>query len=84
MNLRELLKDWEDQDISAYYLACCLGIIDYDDTFTNFRKSKHIFWTGNPISNFLYEMLGKMSETGILEFDEEQSLYRWSSTFNES
>jgi hypothetical protein len=59
MNLKELLADWEDQDVSAYYLACCLGLIEYDSSFALFRESKHIFWTKNPTSEFLYETLQK-------------------------
>lgn len=82
MNLKELLKDWEDQDVSAYYLACCLGVVNYDDSFAEFRKFKHIFWTSNTISNFLYKMLGKMSEAQILEFDEIKGKYRWNQKFN--
>jgi hypothetical protein len=82
MNLRELLKDWEDQDISAYYLACCLGLMNYDATFTNFRDSKHVFWSGNSISKFLYNSLNRMSKIGMLEFDGEKGFYRWNETFD--
>ena len=80
MNLNELLKDWEDQDISTYYLACCLGFMEYDSTFARFLESKHVFWTGNPTSNFLYEMLGKMSEIGMLEFNDNDQ-YRWNAAY---
>jgi hypothetical protein len=83
MNLRELLKNWEDQDISAYYLACCLGIIEFDDSFAIFRDSKHIFWTGNSIGDFLYEMLRRMVEIGMLEIDDDESQYRWNQSFKQ-
>lgn len=81
MNLSELLADWEDQDISAYYLACTLGLISYDPTFKTFREEKHIFWTKNPISNFLYKTLEKMVEIQMLEFDDDETRYRWNKTF---
>ncbi len=77
MNLSELLKDWEDQDVSAYYLACCLGLTEYNPSFEEFRKTKHIFWTGNPTGDLLYKMLQTMSEINILEFDDELGKYRW-------
>ena len=81
MNLRELLNDWEDQDISAYYLACCLGLAQYESTFKEFNKIKHVFWTGNPTSNFLSAMLSEMAEKQILEFDDEEGKYRWNQSF---
>ena len=81
MNLRELLDDWEDEDISGYYLACCLGFLSYDSSFTVFREAKHIFWTDNPTSRFLYEMLQKMAEIQMLEFDDDKSQYRWNKAF---
>lgn len=80
MNLKELLKDWEDQDVSAYYLACCLGFIDYDDSFAVFRESKSVFWTGNQISYFLSDALKKMLEIGMLEFNADNQ-YRWNKSF---
>jgi hypothetical protein len=47
--LREALADWEDLDIAAYYLAICLGILTPDDGhFEQFRKSKWVYWSGNP------------------------------------
>ena len=84
MNLRELLEDWEDQDISAYYLACCLGLIAYDPTFKVFREAKYIFWSKNATSSFLYGMLEKMVEINLLEFDDNETQYRWNKTFKNS
>jgi hypothetical protein len=79
-NLRKLLEDWEDQDTSAYYLACCLGLLDYDTSFENFRESKGLFWTGNLVSDFLYNTLEKMSGIGVLEFSDDDK-YRWNKEF---
>ena len=84
MNFRELLKDWKDQDISAYYLACCLGLVTYDSTFAVFREAKHIFWTKNSTSKLLYEMLEKMVEVEMLEFDDDETRYRWNEAFQQS
>ncbi len=81
INLKNLLKDWEDQDVSAYYLACCLGFIDYDTSFAIFRESKWIFCTGNPASEFLSNALHKMLEIGMLEFNDDTNQYRWNKEF---
>ena len=82
MIFRELLSDWEDPDVAEYYLACCLGLIDFDDSFALFRESKHIFWTGNEIENMLNGMLEKMTENQMLEFNEAKGQYRWNKSFN--
>jgi hypothetical protein len=81
MTLKELLKDWEDQDICAYYLACSLGLIEYDESWTVFRENKYIFWSNNPTSEFLYEALRKMAEVQMLEFDDDETRYRWNKEF---
>lgn len=80
MTLKELLQDWEDQDICAYYLACCLGLTEYDATFKIFRETKHIYWSGNSLSKFLYKMLQEMTEIGMLEFDDDNGSYRWNNS----
>lgn len=81
MNFRELLKDWTDQDIAAYYLACSLGLVVYDSSFTSFRETKHIYWSNNPTSELLYGTLQKMVEIQMLEFDDDETRYRWNKAF---
>ena len=83
MNFRELLKDWEDHDVCAYHLACCLGIIGYDVSFINFRKSKHVLGNRNSTIKFLYETLERMAEINMLEFDKNEGLYRWNKAFKQ-
>lgn len=82
INFQNLLNEWEDQDVTRYYLACCLGLVDYDDGFVNFRNAKHIFWTKNQTNIMLDEILETMLEKKIIEFDEEHSKYRWNSVIN--
>lgn len=82
MILRELLLDWVDPDIAEYYLACCMGLIDFDDSFKTFRESKHVFWTGNEIEKMLNGMLETMTKNHILEFNEAKGKYRWNKSFN--
>lgn len=83
MNLKNLLEDWTDPDIAEYYLACCLGLMIYDDSFIQFRKVKYIFWTQNPIKILLDEILVKLIESNLLEFDDNESMYRWNKSFKE-
>ena len=80
LNLRILLNDWEDPDVTQYYLACCLGLLPYNDDFESFRTNKHIFWTDNTTSRCLNKMLQTMRESGLLEFDEKESKFRWSTS----
>jgi hypothetical protein len=77
LNLKNLLENWTDPDIAEYYLACCLGLMVYDESFTRFREAKYIFWTQNPTKILLDEMLEKMVENKLLEFDDDESKYRW-------
>lgn len=80
VNLRSLLHDWEDPDVTQYYLACCLGLIPYDDDFSHFRALKHVFWTTNSTSVVLIKLLEIMLQDGLLEFDEGESKYRWNNS----
>ena len=82
INLKNLLKDWTDPDIAQYYLACCLGLMIYDEFFTYFREAKHIFWTKNQTSTMLNQVLEKLVENDFLEFDEEESKYRWNKSLD--
>lgn len=77
ITLKELLQDWEDPDVTQYYLACCLGLIEYDESFAIFRDSKHLFWTRNPTSTLLWKLLREMLDNQLLEFDEEENKFRW-------
>jgi hypothetical protein len=80
INLMSLLKEWSDPDITQYYLACSLGILAYDSNFRNFRRSKHIFWTKNKTSALLRGILELLINDGLIEFDPEDSKYRWKAT----
>ncbi len=77
MILKELLQDWEDPDVTQYYLACCLGLIEYDKSFAVFRDSKHLFWTSNPTSELLSKMIQEMVDNHLLEFDKAENKFRW-------
>lgn len=77
IRLSSLLRNWEDPDVAQYYLACCLGIMVYDESFSIFRDLKHNFWTENPTSEALRSLLEVMRQYDLIEFDEDEIKYRW-------
>lgn len=79
MTLKDLLEDWTEFDIAMYYLACILGIIEYDEKFNSYRKTKAIYWSKNPLGDSLYEMLETLVKRGILERNDDG--YRWNKSY---
>ncbi len=79
--LRELLDNWTDADVAGYYLACSLGLMEYDPSFGVFRDLKGVFSTNNVVGNALFKMLDIMVEGGLLEMNDEFQ-YRWAASFN--
>ena len=65
---KTLFKDWVDADIGESYLACMLGLMEYDDglrmTFTN---AKGVFNTENRVGDALCMMFEQMVEGGIFK-----------------
>jgi len=80
ISLKELLQDWEDPDVCQYYLACCLGLIEYDASFKVFRESKYLFWTRNPTSDLLGTLLQELRNNQLIEFDEAENKFRWNNS----
>lgn len=81
--LKASLAEWQDCDGVAYDLALCLGLMSLEIPF--WGEAKHIFWTDNPIGNFLYNTLDQMVELGILEKRDEPDLqYQWNQSFKGS
>ena len=77
--LKDLLADWTDVDVAEFYLARCLGIMGSD--VPTMASAKHVFWSANPVGDTLYEILQHLVRIGVLEHDEDESRYRWSSSF---
>lgn len=78
--LKEYLKDWIDIDIAMYYLAVCLGMIEDDERAFSVTY-KHIFCSNNIAGNCLSDMLKKLQDLGVLEFNEEEMQFRWNKKF---
>ena len=77
-SLKEALADWEDPDVTAYYVGRCLGIIDHNVAFA---ASKPLVLTSNPVADLLYETLNRLVKIQALEYDSEELRYRWNSSF---
>lgn len=82
MTLKELFSDWVEPDHAQYYLACLLGLMEYDDSFAVFRTVKSVFNTKNEMGTMLFEMMEKLVEGGLLESNE-YTQYRWNKSFDE-
>ena len=53
------------------------GLVAYDSNFNDFRKLKSLFWTDNPLSKVLKELLTVMVKEKLIEFDADECKYRW-------
>lgn len=78
-DLRQLLQDWDDLDVTEYYLACVLGLMPYDAEFRQFRKAKHVFWTTNPTSEMLVKIIDLLCKNNWLETTDDGQ-YRWNNS----
>jgi hypothetical protein len=69
------MREWTDIDGAMDELGRALGLIEGFE----YRDTKGIFWTKNPLSSALYAMVMQLVEAGVLEHREEndEDLYRW-------
>ena len=82
-SLKEALADWEDPDVTAYYLGCCLGLMGPEDgSFDGFRKAKATVFMDNPVGNALYAMLDRLVSLGALLYNEPEMQYKWNPSFH--
>jgi hypothetical protein len=75
---KEALEKWTDYDIAEYLLALDLGLVKEGDFQV---RAKHIFNTDNKLGNMLSDILRKMEEEGILEYNEEETQFRWNAAY---
>jgi hypothetical protein len=82
MTIKELFDNWVQPDVAEYYLACLLGIMEYDESIPDFYPAKvgGVFNTHNKIETMLFKMLEAMVKGGILETQEDGD-YRWNKSF---
>ena len=81
MTIKELFDDWVEPDFAMYYLACSLGIMDYEEDVRGYyMKVTSVFNTNNKLSTMFYRMLEELVEGGVLEKKDDCD-YRWNSSF---
>jgi hypothetical protein len=77
-SLKEALAEWQDIDVTAYYVGQCLGLIERN---VSFAASKPLVLTSNSVSHVIYDILDALVKLAAVEYDPEEMRYRWSSTF---
>jgi hypothetical protein len=77
--LSELFKEWVEADHAQYYVACLLGLMEYDDYFANFRRNSALFHVRNKFGTMFHEILTKLVEAGVLQSNE-YAQYRWNNS----
>jgi len=79
MGFREALASWTDADAAMHMLARSLGVVAQNSTT---REVKWIYWSNNPLGEFLYRMLNELVLLGALEKRDEPDLqFRWREGF---
>jgi len=81
MKIGELFLNWVDFDVAEYYLACLIGLVRYDDSWDEFRRTKGVYNTKNEVGDMLYLFLEKLVEVELLEKDEIKG-YRWNKDYD--
>jgi hypothetical protein len=77
-SLQDALADWQAPDVTAYYLARCLGVLHRELSPAKFRK---VVFTSNPVSSMLFQTLDHLVKLGALECNEREQRFRWNPSF---
>jgi hypothetical protein len=83
-SLKVRLRDWTEIESAMTAVIELLGIIDFEK-FPYSTKSKHVFWTVNPVGSLATDLLDRLVTIGILERRYEDEIeYRWNEAFRGS
>jgi hypothetical protein len=77
--LKSLLAEWSDFDRAEHVLAVCLGLMP-DDWEWVLGNAKWVFWSSNPTSDTLADLLHRLVALGVLQEDDE-GRYRYNPDF---
>ena len=81
--LRRSLAEWTDVDIAAYYVAVALGVApDPGNEWDFWGGKKWMFWSANPLGEGLSQVLDMLAESGVLEKDATEMMFRWNPKFD--
>ena len=81
MNLKELLADWNDGDVTLYRIAVSLGMLPWDNTSENFRQHKGQFAGSSAVSDGLYAILKTLIALEAVEYSSEREQFRWNADY---
>ncbi len=81
MRIDLLLKDWEDFDVTMYYVGCSLGLMKFDENFEEFRRIKGVFWANNDVRESLVQLMERLVDSAILQKNDDGQL-RWNPSFD--
>jgi hypothetical protein len=79
-DLPRLLHDWQDFDAVMHDMARALGLLSAMPP--GYLPPKHVYWSANPIGDFLSRVIANLVELGVLEHDEESDRFRWSPNYS--
>ena len=81
--LKHSLAEWTDADVASYYVAVALGVAPNPESERDcWGGKKWMFWSANPLGEGLYRVLEMLTESGVLEKDEEEMKFRWNPRFD--
>jgi hypothetical protein len=82
LSLQVKIANWQDPDIAAYNIACCLGVIPRENgEFITLTSVKSTFWGANALGDSMYKILYELVACNVLEFNEENEKFRWNPNF---
>lgn len=82
MKIEDLFAEGVDGDHATYYIACILGLFEYDpDLRVVFLEYKGIFNTKNKISTMLFNLVEELVDVGIL-IEDEKGQYQYNKNFD--
>lgn len=82
ITLEELFASWVDYDHAQYYIACLLGIMEYNEDLRSiFHENSSIFNTRTKLGDSLFHILTELVELGLLEESDAGIGYRFNKSF---
>jgi hypothetical protein len=70
LSIDQLFADWVEPDISQYFLACLLGLMQYDDDLKEWRRARVVFDVRNDLGTALYRILEELVKAEVLNENE--------------
>jgi hypothetical protein len=79
--MESFFSEWVEPDFAQYFLACVLGMLEYEPSLKSYYRHSHYFLSRSEMGDILYQLLEEMVASGILETNEYKQ-YRWNRNFS--